>query len=385
MARTASPVSRAVARVMQRPRANSLFMLVLAWLLVAASAAIAAPAGDAALQRRAQRLLAGYFDAEGPGAAVAVLEGGQVRIAATRGLADLDSGRAIDADTLFDLASVSKHITAAAILHLAEAGELTLDDALVDHVADFAVPVRGRAVTLRDLLLHVSGLPDYSGDAFADDERAFSRLTTQTHLDWLNRQRALRAPGRRYEYNNSGYALLALVVERVSGQAFRRYLRENLFAPAGMPRSEVLDRLGARFPEQARGYTTASGEVERSELPTRITGDGNVYSSLTDMIAWCRALRGNTVLSAGSRRQMFRNGRLDDGSALDVDGYGYGLGWSLDADSGQAFHSGSWNGTATYIAHEFASDRWVIVLSNDEAADVETLGEALLALLRHED
>lgn len=357
--------------------AHTLGKLLLALLLFAAS--IAAQANDR-LERRVQRVLAAQFAADGPGAAVALLEGGELRVAAFRGLADLDSGRAIDAHTLFDLASVSKHITAAAVLRLAEAGELDLDDALADHVADFAVPVRGRAVTLRDLLWHVSGLPDYSGDAFEDDERAFSRLSTETHLDWLNGQRALRAPGRRYEYNNSGYALLALVVERVSGQTFRQYLQESLFAPAGMPRSEVLDRLGARFPKQARGYTTAGGGPEISELPTRITGDGNVYSSLTDMIAWCRALRGNAVLSAAGRRQMFRNGRLDDGTALDVDGYGYGLGWSLDADSGQAFHSGIWNGTATYLAHEFASDRWVIVLSNDEDADVETLGDALAAL-----
>lgn len=365
-----------------RHPARGLGSVLLTLLLLAASVTTHA---NERLDRRAQRLLAEYVAADGPGAAVALLERGELQVAAYRGLADLDSGRAIDASTLFDLASVSKHITAAAVLHLAEAGELSLDDRLAEHVPDFAVPVRGRAVTLRDLLLHVSGLPDYSGDAFEGDERAFSRLTTETHLDWINGQRALRAPGRRYEYNNSGYALLALVVERVSGQAFRQYLRKNLFAPAGMPRSEVLDRLGSRFPNQARGYTTTSGVAERSELPTRITGDGNVYSSLNEMIAWCRALRGNVMLSAASRRQMFRNGRLDDGSALDVDGYGYGLGWSLDADSGQAFHSGSWNGTATYLAHEFDSDRWVVVLSNDEDADVESLGEALLALLRRED
>ena len=356
--------------------------VLLTLLLIACSAVAGA---DDRLERRVQRLLAAQFAADGPGAAVALLEDGALRTAAYRGLADLDSGRAIDGRTLFDLASVSKHITAAAILRLSEDDELALDDDVVTHVPDFAVPVRGRAVTLRDLLLHVSGLPDYSGDDFEGDERAFSRLTTETHLDWINGQRALRAPGRRYDYNNSGYALLALVVERISGQAFRDYVRESLFAPAGMPRSEVLDRLGRRFPGQATGYSTAEGEPAVSELPTRITGDGNVYSSLEEMIAWCRALGGNVVLSAASRRQMFRNGRLDGGSPLDVDGYGYGLGWSLDADSGQAFHSGSWNGTATYIAHEFASERWVIVLSNDEDADVETLGEALLALLRRED
>lgn len=364
-----------------RSRANSLFSR--AWCVLLLAAALAAPsaAADAPLQRQAQQLLAEYVSADGPGAAVAVLEDGRVRIAAYRGLADLDSGRPIAGDTVFDLASVSKHITAAAILRLAEDEALSLDDDLVDHVPDFAVPERGRAVTVRDLLLHLSGLPDYSSDAFEEDEEAFRQLTTETHLEWMNAQRALRAPGRHYEYNNSGYALLALVVERVSEESFRNYVRENLFAPAGMRRSEVLDRLGKRFPLQARGYTTASGEAELSELPTRITGDGNVYSSLDEMVAWCRALGSDTVLDADSRRQMFRNGRLDDGSALEVEGDGYGLGWSLDPDSGQAYHSGSWNGTATYVAHEFESDRWVIVLSNDEDAAVASLGEAALRLL----
>jgi CubicO group peptidase (beta-lactamase class C family) len=342
--------------------------------------AVPASAADAGLERRARQVLAEHVERDGPGVAAAVLERGELRLAVYRGLADIDTGTPIDGDTLFDLASVSKQMTAVAVLQLVGAGEIDLDAPVGEVIEDFAVPERGRAITPRDLLQHLSGLPDYSGDAFEDGDEAFRRLTTETHLDWLNQQRALRPPGRRFEYNNSGYALLALLVERASGQRFRDYLRGSLFAAAGMPRSEVLDRLDRRFPRQASGYRSGDGEVEPSTLPTRITGDGNVYSSLTEMIAWCRALDGRVLLAPSLRRQLFENGSFDNGEPIDEEGDGYGFGWYLDGGGDGAYHSGSWYGSATYLARQPSTRRWVIVLSNDEDVDAGAIGEALLAL-----
>src|SRR5207248_11413346 len=139
------------------------------------------------------------------------------------GLADLKTGTRITPDSLFDLASVSKHMTAVAILTLVEKGKLKLDQPIAHYLNDFAVPVKGRAVTVTDLLHHVSGLADYTSDDWDGSDAEFATLTNEGHLRWLNTTRPRRPPGMKYEYNNSEYALLALVVEKISGQSFAEY------------------------------------------------------------------------------------------------------------------------------------------------------------------
>lgn len=163
----------------------------------------------------------------GPGAAVLVSRAGVPLHMAGYGLADLKAGTRITPDSLFDLASVSKNMTGVAIMTLVEKGKLKLDQPVAKYVEDFAVPVKGRAVILLDLLHHVSGLADYTSDDWEGSDEEFATLTNERHLIWLNRTRPRRAPGVKYDYNNSGYALLALIVERVSGQSFARYVRDH--------------------------------------------------------------------------------------------------------------------------------------------------------------
>ena len=332
-------------------------------------------------------LLAKSFSPDGPGAAVLVSRNGAPIHLSGYGLADIKSRAPITPDSIFDLASVSKHITGVAILTLAAQGTLDPNAPLKKALPDFSVPDKGRPVTVSDLLHHVSGLADYTGDDWEGSDAEFAALTTETHLAWLNKTSPRRAPGVKFEYNNSEYALLALVVERLSGQTFNEYVREHLFRTAGMRQTFVRDGT-VKMPETAvKGYKVADdGKVHRASSPTVITGDGSVYTSVRELALWDAALRGNALMDQKALQQAWKNGRFDNGKPVrDEDGNGYGFGWFIDPDKPLVFHSGSWDGTSTNLIMGRNNGLTVAVLSNDENADTEALAEAIYALFNRDE
>lgn len=343
-----------------------------------------APAAAAADGAALRALLSEHFPADGPGVAVALVSGGRPLVQACVGMADVEAGIPIDEHSLFDLASVSKQYTAAAILLLEQEGKVDPAVAVSEYLPGFAVAPEGRAVTVRDLVWHLSGLPDYTGDDWDGSDEEFIRLDSAGHVRWISGHSPRRAPGQRYEYNNSGYALLARIVEERSGQSFAQFARERLFVRAGMRTAQVLDDHQRRFPKQVRGYTQDDdGKVVRSEMPSSITGDGNVYASLTDVQAWLVALHAGSVLDETLLARAFDNGRLDNGRPIVTDGQGYGYGWHID-DEGRVSHSGSWSGTSTYLAFDPASGDGLVVLSNLESAGAENIGIELAKLWAEE-
>lgn len=347
-------------------------------LLLAASWARAA----GVLDDSADLVLAKYFDAEGPGAAVALIVDGEVRAETAIGYADVVKGIEIDSRTLFDLASVSKHFTAFAALTLDEQGRIDIDQPVSRYLPDFEDESGSREVSLSDLIHHVSGLADYSSDAWEGSDDQFARLTTESHLVWLNEQEPLEEPGTVYRYNNSGYVLLSRLVERVSGERFADFVRARFFQPAGMRSARVMDDYKLRFPRQALGYAAdEDGEYTLSSSPSSVTGDGNIYASLSDMIAWMIALDSDAVLNRQEKDLVWSSGKLDSGERIeDDDGNGYGYGWVIE-DGGVVSHSGSWMGTATYVMRDLRNKISVVVLSNDENAEVSDIAEALAALV----
>jgi CubicO group peptidase (beta-lactamase class C family) len=296
-------------------------------------------------------------------------------------MADVKAGVPITLDSLFDLASVSKNMTAVAILTLVEKGQLTLDQPVAHYLKDFVVPVQGRAVTVTDLLHHVSGLADYTSDDWEGSDEEFASMTPEAHLKWLNGTKPRRAPGIKYEYDNSGYVLLALIVERLSGQSFAQYLHDRLFAPAGMEHTIILDGTAKLPSRTVKGYATdKKGKVKRSFLPTVITGDGNVYTSVRELSLWDKALRDHKLISRQSQELAWRDGRYDNGKPIrDEDGDGYGFGWVIDKKH-TVSHSGSWSGTATYLLLDVEKGLTIAVLSNDEKTEVGSLAEESLVL-----
>jgi CubicO group peptidase (beta-lactamase class C family) len=327
-------------------------------------------------------LVEAKFQRGGPGVAILVSRNGTAIHMAGYGLADVKAGTPITADSVFDLASVSKHMTGIAVLTLVEKAKLEIDKPVAEYLRDFKVPIKGRAVTVTDLVHHVSGLADYTSDDWEGSDEEFASLTNEAHLKWLNGTKPRRAPGIKYEYNNSEYALLALIVERISGRSFAQYARENLFAPAGMTHTFILDDTAALPAEAVKGYATNSkGRVKRSSSPTVITGDGSVYTSVRELSLWDKALRAHRIISRRSQELAWSNGRYDNGNPIrDGDGDGYGFGWVIEKNGRRVSHSGSWNGTATYLLLDQKHGLTVAVLSNDDKADVGDLAEEILAL-----
>lgn len=370
-----------------RSKASHVLCLAFALLVALGSPAALDAKQENEHESEIRRLVEKKINVNGPGVAILVSRQGTPLHLAGYGLADVKAGTPITPDSLFDLASVSKHMTAVAILTLVEKGKLKLDRPVADYLEDFAVPVKGRPVTVTDLLYHVSGLADYTSDDWDGSDEEFAALTTKAHLKWLNGTKPRRAPGVKYQYNNSEYALLALIVERLSGQTFAQYAHDHLFAPAGMEHTVILDGATRLPATTVKGYATNDdGKVKRASSPTVITGDGSVYTSVRDLALWDKALRGYKIVSRQSQKLAWTGGRYDNGKPIkDEDGDGYGFGWVIDKDRPIVSHSGSWGGTATYLLLDLEKGFTVAVLSNDENTDTSTLAEKILALFLRSD
>ena len=271
-------------------------------------------------------------------------------------------------------------MTAIAILILVEQGALALDDPIVEYLPEFEDLDPDNPVLISHLLHHTSGLEDYTGDGWDGSDADFANLDLEAHLTWLNDQDPLDEPGATFEYNNSGYGLLALIVQRVSGQPFADFMATEIFEPTGMTQTLVYDQLGQVIPNQATGYIVDdSGDIEPSSFPSVMAGDGNVFSSLADLAKYDVALRQNTLVSAETLALAFAPGKLADGSPIEDGGESYGMGWQIATD--YVHHSGGWLGTSTYYLYYLEPAVSIMVLSNDEAYDPASLAEEIADLL----
>ena len=319
---------------------------------------------------------------DAPGIAVLVMHAGKVVHLRGYGYADVDREIPVDGDTLFDLASVSKQMTALAAALLIVDGTWTEDRAVAKILPDFASDGVERAITVGDLIHHVAALPDYLGD----DAPEFTETTTNADVvDWLAEQPLTCAPGERYEYSNSAYLLLASAVAAAAGaKDLASFLHQRVWEPLGMRSTSIaLPAPGVPRRRMSRGYRGDDGEFEVSESPGLVQGDGSVLTSLRDLSRYEAALAGQTLL--GRRTSMlFRNGRFDNGEPIDDgDGNGYGFGWLLGTWQGERYasHSGSWMGTATYYQRNLDSGVSVVVLANGEDLDTEELAGKIEAVL----
>ena len=351
---------------------------VVAWLAVVASSVSAAglPAQSAAPSdaSRAQvdALFAELAGAGAPGAAVVVARRDSVIFSAGYGLADLEHRVPVTPSTAFRLASVSKQFTAAAILTLVDAARLSIDARLGDVLAD--VPAYARGINVRHLLTHTSGVPDYEPLLGSG---AGPQLEDRDVLALLHRAKALYfAPGTSWRYSNSGYALLALVVERVSGDTFASYLRRHVFDRAGMPTAVAHQEGVDTVTRRAYGHSLEGGTWRRTDQnrTSAVLGDGGIYASAEELARWSAALDRHAVLSVALFREMTTPARLTSGAAT-----AYGYGWFLDFHRGhpRQRHEGDSIGFRTAIHRYPDVGLTVIVLVNRGAAPIDALSDAV--------
>lgn len=348
----------------------------------------AAPTLAAERMASVDALVRPHVGAETPGLAVLVTRNGKTLHAAGYGLADIAQRRPVDGDTLFDLASVSKQMTAlAAALQVAE-GRLAADTPVskVLPALPSTHPGGHRPITVADLVHHTSGFADYLD---GNDEIAFDETTTnQDVLTWVAATPLLHKPGTAFDYSNTGYAVLGSVVAAVDGApGLEAVLKARLFGPLGMTSTAAGGPVDPK--RRATGYAGSGGSFEPSSWDSAVVGDGTVWTSLNDLARYEAALAGGgSLIPSNTRAMLFTNGRLDAGRALDDgDGGGYGWGWSLYQDEeGEriAVHGGSWYGTATAYHRRLDTGLTVIVLANGEDFDAETLADTIATQLEEE-
>lgn len=307
-----------------------------------------------------------------PGASVLVLEGGDAVFQRSYGLADLEAGVTSSPTTNYRLASVSKQFTAASVLLLVEDGVLTLDDRVRHWLP--TLPVASEGITLRHLLSHTSGLVDYEDLLPPDQAR---QIHDADVLRLLEREDRLYFPaGSDYRYSNSGYALLALVVERASGQRFAAFLQARIFSPLGMTATLARQDEGPPVTDRAFGYTLVGDRWERTDQSTTsaVLGDGGIYSSITDLAKWDAAWYDDRLLSAPSRALAVQAST----ATPEPDVAHYGFGWRLQGR--MQWHSGESIGFRNVLLRFPAQRLTIIVLSNRDAPEPYGLARRIAAL-----
>ena len=311
---------------------------------------------------------------DSPGFAVGVIRNGELIFARGYGLADLKAKAPITPQTDFRLASVTKQFTAMAVMLLVHDGKLRYDETLTRIFPEF--PPYGNKITVRHLLNHTSGLKRY--EEIYEKETAGTQPDKIPQLHDVDVLRILEqqtsgsfAPGKRWEYSNSGYAVLAMIVERISGKSFEDFLRARVFVPLGMNHTVAYVSEKNQVPNRAFGYRRASdgkGWTFSDQSPTSaVLGDGGIYTSIEDIAKWDRALSAHTLLSKREMEPALMLVRVDGGVTLSDGAQSeYGFGWFLDPYKGhrRMWHDGDTSGFHTSIQRLPDDQLTVIVLAN---------------------
>ena len=335
-------------------------------------------------------LFAKFASPRDPGCAVLVIKDGKPVFQEGYGITDLRTLHPIGAQTNFRLASLTKQFTATVIMLLVHDGKLHYDDTLTGIFPDF--PAYGKAITVRHLLNHTSGLIDY--EDIMDKQYAgvppdkIPQIKDAGVLALLKQQTYTKfPPGTRWEYSNSGYVVLAMVVEKVAGMSFGDFLGERVFKPLAMNHTIAYENGRNEVAGRAYGHTridNAWRETDQSSTSATL-GDGGVYTSLDDLEKWDRALTSNTLLTTTEMEPALTAPTVHGAPLQKPDGTiapRYGFGWFLDPYRGHTrySHYGETVGFRTAI-QRFPDDRLtVIVFANRADLDAPAMAESVAGL-----
>ncbi|MCK5944669.1 MAG: beta-lactamase family protein [Planctomycetes bacterium] len=321
----------------------------------------AAPAAAPTLEQQVDRIFRGCQRDGHPGAVVLIAHGDTVLLQKGYGLADLERGVPLTPDSVLDIGSTSKQFTAASMLLLADDGALSLDDRVRAHVGE--LPKCFDAVTLRHLMLHTSGIPDYIHRLIEAGRRVEDVTTMDDALEALA---AVVEPdfaaGTRWAYSNSNYVLISEVVERVSGLSLPQFARERIFEPLGMTRTHIHERCTDLVPDRALSYSRSPRGGWRWHFSNwEQTGDGAVFTTVGDLLKWSRNFHHGKVGGGALLERMAKPGALDDGAALR---YGAGLMFG-DLDGVRVVrHSGAWAAYRAELLRVPSKELTVVCLCN---------------------
>lgn len=293
-----------------------------------------------------------------PGLSLAVVRDGKIVKAQSYGLASVELNAPATKESVFEIGSITKQFTVAAIMLLVEGGKVGLDDKINTYLTDLRPPQSWSAVTVRNLLTHTSGIKTYTG---------LSGFEFSKHLKHEEFVKALSAfpldfqPGEKWSYSNSGYNLLGFIIEKASGKRYWEFMRERIFQPLGMNATRDRDPVPV-ISNRAAGYEWKNNSWENRDADlTDVFSAGAIVSTVPDLAKWNAALDTERVLKRSSLDQIWTPMRLNDGKI-----YPYGFGWDIDAVTGHHIisHGGQTAGFSASIARYTDDKLTVIVLCN---------------------
>lgn len=298
------------------------------------------------------------------GVSVAVVTNGRTVLAKGYGFADLENDVPATAETVYRIGSITKQFTSAAIMRLMEQGRLSLDDTLQKFLPDF--PTQGKRVTVRQLLNHTSGIRSYTSLGPKWQRVMRLDLAPDSMVALFAGEPFDFEPGHAYRYNNSGYFLLGMIIEKLSGKTYAQHLQDEFFGPLGLENTVYCDQ-APLIKRRARGYATRpDGRFVNAE-PLSMTqpyAAGSLCSTVGDLVAWTRALAGGQVVSPASYRLMTTPDTLHDGKPMT---YGFGLGTGTLRGHRQVSHNGGINGFVAELHHYPDDSIITVVLTNTGA------------------
>ena len=307
---------------------------------------------------------------------VLVAENGKIVLQKSYGYANFDTERQLNDSSVFELASVSKQFTATGILLLKDKGKLKLTDSLRQYFPE--LPYSN--ITIWNMLTHTSGLPDYE-EAMNEKWDRKKIAFNNDMIAFLAKEKlpVLFAPGTQWTYSNTAYAMLATIIEKVSGQTFSDYLTQNIFQPLGMTHSRIYNTrrsLKDTISNYAYGFVY-NDSLKKHMMPDSladlnfvvyldgIQGDGCVNSTTGDLLKWDRAVKNHTLLKEETQKEMLKGQAMID--TLKKTYYGFGVFMEKNDFGNILSHSGGWPGYVTFLARNIDKDQTYIVLSNNSS------------------
>lgn len=331
-------------------------------------------------------------------------ENGDIVSKGACGFVDAENTLPMREDTIFEMASITKQFTAAAIMLLVREGKLSVDDLYTKFFPEY--PYKG--VTVRNLLTHTSGLPEglETDDLVCpawENEHRIPPCSEMLSFLAESGQEAGSAPGEKFEYNDINYCLLANLIEKLSGEKFEDFLKKHIFGPAGMDDTNILHtrRDGRPNNRIARNMVMEDGVLVPSDLSKAasyvigsdgLNGCDYAYTTVFDMLKWDRALRAGTVVTLEEQKLMYTTVRLNNGEDYyDEDGVGYGFGWGVRQDEEHGLvvsHSGGMPGLNTWFERYLDEDKVLLIFINRDPEDYRALAgvwDGMMAVARGEE
>ncbi len=364
---------------------------------------------DEQLEQKIDLLLSQMTRSTDPGLALLIKKDASDYFEKGYGLREIGKPERIEPSTNFRLASDTKQFTAVGIMLLVHDGKLRYEDHLTDIWPDF--PAYGKEITLRHLLTHTSGLPDYEQLMEEVEKKSGPRWSAEHQiqdeevLSLLKQQSAGRfPPGTSWAYSNSGYVVLGMVIAKKSGTSYREFMERRIFAPLNMKHSVVYQKGKNKISERAFGHSNSAPDsgaptplfqVDDQSATSATLGDGGIYSNLEDLSKWDGGLQNHTLLSAAEMAPALTPVKLTDGSEPHWPSepgednlapgkpVSYGFGWFVDYydDRARMWHPGSTEGFRSVIQRFSTSGVTIVILSNRSDMNPKALSEKIADLI----